>query len=212
MHSPQPKGSCYLTPFASYCLMVALKNHFTIRSYDYFKYGGKISTNRSSFSRRSDQILFVKASNRYKAEELRDYIIANLASGNHSWMNMILDERSHDEYLKYLGINQSITYHFNASLEKINSACNKNIKSLLRPSNSGYPLIIDLYMAGDISPQSMTILDHIFQYSKTYDKFYGDSDPIWGKLSIRIPKLGSFIRYDRSKIIEIAKKNLLNNG
>jgi hypothetical protein len=49
-----------MSAFEVYKDYLALKNHFSNKNYDYFKYKGKVRTSIDSFNKRKDKIFFEK--------------------------------------------------------------------------------------------------------------------------------------------------------
>ena len=49
-----------VTPFETYQSYLSMKNHFTNRKYDFFRYGGKSSATVTSFNKRKDKYWFEK--------------------------------------------------------------------------------------------------------------------------------------------------------
>ena len=47
-----------VTPFETYQSYLSMKNHFTNRKYDFFRYGGKSSATVTSFNKRKDKYWF----------------------------------------------------------------------------------------------------------------------------------------------------------
>ena len=65
-----------MSAFECYKEYVALKNHFTKPSYDYFKYNGKAKLNPSSFDGRKDKLFFQKLA---KHPDVHNFLVANLS-------------------------------------------------------------------------------------------------------------------------------------
>jgi len=66
-----------MTPFEVYCCYLALKNHFTKKTYDYFKYHGKVRTTIQSFNKRKDKYFFEKTSRQKSDAEILEYFVSN---------------------------------------------------------------------------------------------------------------------------------------
>ncbi|NDG31210.1 hypothetical protein EB118_14210, partial [bacterium] len=60
----------------AYRIYLALKHHFTLDNYDYFKYNKKTKVTLDSFLKRKDRIFFAKLGNR-KDKYLEDFLVAN---------------------------------------------------------------------------------------------------------------------------------------
>ena len=47
--------------FAAYVTFLAIKQHFTVDSYDFFKYNGKVNAKYDSFVTKNDKIKTIKS-------------------------------------------------------------------------------------------------------------------------------------------------------
>ena len=63
--------------FDVYKIYLAVKNHFTAKSYDYERYGGKVNVKLESFTKRNDRHFFHKLSQRFDEREIVDYFVCN---------------------------------------------------------------------------------------------------------------------------------------
>ena len=58
----------YYPGYNAYKTYVALKNHFTSDSYDYFKYKGKARVKEETFLKRKDKFFFEKIEKKYQED------------------------------------------------------------------------------------------------------------------------------------------------
>ena len=57
---------------------VAIKLHFTTKGYDFYRYSGKVKgTTRANFEKRRDKYFFHRLSNKYRPNQLNDFLVAN---------------------------------------------------------------------------------------------------------------------------------------
>jgi len=191
-----------MTAYNCYCMYVALKNHFTTESYDYFKYAGKTHISKDAFLLRRDKYQFQKLSRICDETEMRDFLVSNLIKEK-KWVGDLLDDEAKINYKNFLKRKQSISYIFDNELDKLH-----NIGTDLKATRDGYPPIVYKYLSGDISLETFTILDHFVQFSKKYDEKYGKDDVIWSKIRLSSKKLSPFIQYDKNKIKAILKNKI----
>lgn len=194
-----------MAAYNCYCLYVALKNHFTQESYDYFKYAGKTSISRDAFLSRKDKYQFQKLSRVCDETEMRDFLVANFIREK-KWVGDLLDDDAKTNYKDFLKKKQSLSYVFDNDLAKIDLA------SAFKPKKNEYPPIIYAYLQGDISIETFTILDKFIDFSKKYDTLYGKDDVLWGKIRLATKKLSPFLEYDKDKIKNIIKEKMHDNG
>ena len=71
-----------MSPFDCYKTYLALKNHFTKESYDYFTYNKKTRASLQSFYKRRDRFWFEKISRQKDEKEIEDFFVANFVSCN----------------------------------------------------------------------------------------------------------------------------------
>ena len=101
-----------LTGYETFCLYLALKNHFTRDSYDFFKYHGKTHATKESFINRRDRFQFQRLSRKYNADQMKDFLVANFLHDDRIWVGQLLEEDAEDRYNEYVKRNQSLTYSF----------------------------------------------------------------------------------------------------
>lgn len=193
-----------MSSFDTYSLFLALKNHFTQPSYDYFKYHGKTNASPDSFMSRRDRFQFQKLSRKVNASDMKDFIVANLLAGK-SWVGDFLEDDANDNYLSYVKRKQAFSYVFANELDKFFS---ENPPECAFKSKDGQlPPVLNCLMNGTISPETFAILNHYIGFSKVFDEKLKD-DYIWSKYRSTITKLYPFLEFDRKKIADILKEKI----
>tara|TARA_B100001250_G_scaffold261475_1_gene225248 strand:+ start:697 stop:1293 length:597 start_codon:yes stop_codon:yes gene_type:complete len=179
-----------VTPFETYQTYLSMKSHFTNRKYDFFKYGGKSRATMSSFNKRKDKYWFEKTSRKYSDEEVLNFLLANFVNTDtpqNLWIGEIINsgERTYAEWMKR---KQSMTYIFKEQSEKLLS---KTDLEKLFNCSKGHPLVLKKYLGGEISLETLTILEKVFSFVKNFDKKL--DDPVWESVSLKIKKYIPFI-------------------
>lgn len=190
----------------TYMLFLALKNHFTIESYDFFKYHGKVSASRDSFLGRKDQYQFQKLSRVCDSEEMVDYIVANLSNNPKVWVGELLTEDAQARFKEYVRMKQSFTYSFTKELDKLLGMVH-NPKDIFKVPLGNYPVIIDAMLTGDVSIQTVAVLNDFIPFLLKFDEKIEDAY-LYPKLASRIRKLRPFITYDKNAILKVMKEKL----
>ena len=179
-----------VTPFETYQTYLSMKSHFTNRKYDFFKYGGKSRATMSSFNKRKDKYWFEKTSRKYSDEEVLNFLLANFVNTDtpqNLWIGEIINsgERTYAEWMRR---KQSMTYIFKEQSEKLLSEI--DLEKLFNCSK-GHPLVLKRYLGGEISLETLTILEKVFSFVKNFDKKL--DDPVWESVSLKIKKYTPFI-------------------
>ena len=167
-----------------------MKSHFTNRKYDFFKYGGKSRATMSSFNKRKDKYWFEKTSRKYSDEEVLNFLLANFVNADtpqNLWIGEIINsgERTYAEWMRR---KQSMTYIFKEQSEKLLSET--DLEKLFNCSK-GHPLVLKRYLGGEISLETLMILEKVFSFAKDFDKKL--QDPVWETVSLKLRKYSPFL-------------------
>ena len=179
-----------VTPFETYQTYLSMKSHFTNKRYDFFKYGGKSRATMSSFNKRKDKYWFEKTSRKFSDQEVVDFLLSNFVSTDNPqnlWIGEIINsgERKYAEWMKR---KQSLTYLFKEQSKELLS---ENDLETVFNCSKGHPLVLKRYLGGEISLETLTILEKVFSFRKEFDKKL--QDPVWETVSLKIKKYIPFI-------------------
>ena len=179
-----------VTPFETYQTYLSMKSHFTNKRYDFFKYGGKSRATMSSFNKRKDKYWFEKTSRKFSDKEVVDFLLSNFVSTDNPqnlWIGEIINsgERKYAEWMKR---KQSLTYLFKEQSKELLS---ENDLETVFNCSKGHPLVLKRYLGGEISLETLTILEKVFSFRKEFDKKL--QDPVWETVSLKIKKYIPFI-------------------
>ena len=179
-----------VTPFETYQTYLSMKSHFTNSKYDFFKYGGKSRATMTSFNKRKDKYWFEKTSRKYSDEQVLDFLLANFVNTDNPqnlWIGEIINsgERTYAEWMRR---KQSLTYLFK---EQLNELLLENNLETVFSCSKGHPLVLKKYLGGEISLETLTILEKVFSFAKNFDKKL--DDPVWESVSLKIKKYLPFI-------------------
>ena len=179
-----------VTPFETYQHYLSLKNHFTNPKYDFFKYGAKTRASVTSFNKRKDKYWFEKTSRKYSDEEVVDFLVSNFSSADNPqnlWIGEIINsgERTYADWMRR---KQSLTYLFKEQSTELLSE--KKLEEVFNCSK-GHPIVLKKYLGGEISLETLTILEKIFSFVKNFDTKL--QDPVWESVSLKIRKYLPFL-------------------
>lgn len=182
-------------PYEVYIKYLALKSHFSDLNYDYFKYNGKVKAWRSTFDTRKDKYFFYKLS---KKKDPIEYLVANFIGSNDFYIGNIRADESDQIYMDYKKRKESLSYIFKSDLSKMKENFNDNI---VVPDNE-HPYLLRLYMRGDISLETLTLINKCVNIFDYWDKELKD-DIIWPDIKLKAVKYDPFMSVDINKYREI---------
>ena len=179
-----------VTPFETYQSYLSMKSHFTNPKYDFFKYGGKSRATMSSFNKRKDKYWFEKTSRKFSDQEVVNFLLSNFVSTDNPqnlWIGEIINsgERTYADWTRR---QQSLTYLFKEQLNELLS--NKSLDEVFNCSK-GHPLILKKYLGGEVSLETLVILERVFSYVTNFDVKL--RDPVWESVSLKIKKYIPFL-------------------
>lgn len=194
-----------MTPFEVYKSYLALKNHFTKDSYDYFKYGGKVSASVKSFECRRDRFYFEKLA---KLRDPTSFILANICEDTNVWVgDLCANETSERRYKNWLRRNQSLSYTFRDELSALREEFDSNFVC-----NAGeHPYLLQLYLRGKVSLETLIILVHMTKCFGRWNKAM-DFDPVWKDVARKIVKYQPFMKYDLQKLKSVVIEKFRENA
>ena len=179
-----------MTPFETYRTYLSMKSHFTNPKFDFFKYGGKSRATITAFNKRKDKYWFEKTSRKYTDQEVVDFLLSNFVNATNPqnlWIGEIINsgERTYAEWKMR---QQSLTYMFKEQSENL---LLENDLSKVFSCSKGHPLLLKKYLGGEVSLETLSILERIFSFQKNFDKKL--TDPVWETVSLKLKKYLPFI-------------------
>ena len=112
-----------MTPFEAYKLYIAIKQHFSSPSYDFFKYNGKVRVSADNFETRKDKYMFYKLS---KRDDAMEYLVAILSQHPNVWVGEMFEPKYEQLYKDYLKKKESLTYTFKNDIDNLLDDFDKN--------------------------------------------------------------------------------------
>ena len=189
--------------FKAYKYYMAIKLHFTSK-YDVFESRGHVKGSRDAFNSRNDRYIFEKLAQKLSNDkDIIQFFVSNFAYGNET---AIYSNGEADElYALWQKRKQSITKVFIDDLANIiNYVEIKKLdsKNLFKGSNGDLPILLDLYLGGKVTIETMRILDDYYPFIDGW----GDNSTVrivLGSGLLRIKKLHKFVKYDNEKLSKI---------
>ena len=194
--------------FDVYKQYLAIKNHFTTKSYDYSKYGGKVNVKLESFTKRNDRHFFHKLSTRYSEVDISDYFVCNFLVDNKRWIGDLIRNDGSEEYAKWKKYKDAYRYHFRNDCVLVRDDFLSNNLSFddgLSVGNGQHPRLLRLYLRKKIHFQSLYIIDRIVNFSRKWDKEI-DEKVVWPEISRKLKKVKPFVAYNLVEMRNIMKE------
>lgn len=195
-------------PVDAYRSYLSLKNHFTKENYDYHKYCGKSRASVQTFYKRRDRFWFEKISRNKNDKEVIDFFVSNFVSctdPSKLWIGEMIRE-GESRYNEWKKKTQSLSYIFKNEVESI--LIENNIDSALS-TQKGHPIFLKNYLSGNVSIETLIILDKILGFRNKFDKKL--QDPVWQSVSLKMKKYSPFLSIDVEKFKSILKKIVLQD-
>jgi hypothetical protein len=176
--------------FSVYTMYLALKQHFTTESYDYFKYHGRVKANKESFLRRRDRYFFHKIS---KKKDPLHFLLANFVEKGDFYIG---DNPDDEVYLKWKGTQEKLTYNFKNEIGQLDEPFYDNFKT-----DGQHPHALQLFYQNKISKETLIIINDVFR-NEIFD-YWNEAinDPVvWPQTQKLLRKYKPFLSYDKKKI------------
>lgn len=192
-----------MNAFEVYELYLALKNHFTQKSYNFFKYNGKTRTNIAQFEKRPDKYFFHKLA---KHHDPKGFILSNILANTSFWIGEFSqNEEANKNYLAWRKRIDSQKYLFSEQIKKLFDRM--PIERWFKIENNEHPFLMVLYLRGDLSPETFIILTDVIGCFSYWSKEL-KGDIVWDEVSTLYSKYRPFLEYDKNEYKEILKNEL----
>jgi hypothetical protein len=187
-----------MTPFDAFKLYIAIKQHFSTPSYDYFKYHGKVRVSQTTFDTRRDKYMFYKLS---KKDDLLDYLVANLSENHNIWVGELLSPECEKMYIEYKKRKESLTYIFKNDIDQLLENFDENFKV----ENGEYPHLLKLLTRKKITKETFIIINECVKFFGAWNKQI--LDPVlWPTIYMACKKFYPFMEFERDKYCAILRE------
>lgn len=191
-----------MSGFDCYQTYIAVNNHFKQKSYDYFKYNGKVSVKPTSYEARKDKYLFEKASRKFKRDDFVKYLVSSFIKSN-TWIGELLTPKTEIDFKKWRKHIEALSYNFKEELSQIYDK-ESDFNHLFVIEKGKHPLIFRLYQRGKVSLETLVLLDELVHFTEHWLK---QDDMILNETVELINKYRPFLYYftnaDNKKLKQI---------
>ena len=196
--------------FETYKTYIAVRNHFTQDSYDYFKYNGKTRVNADSYLKRKDRFFFAKLERKLSKEERLYFFVANFVNNDHSWSGSLVTDNSMETYQDWMKDIQSLSYRFKEDCDKLKEVVDLSGKRFddLFKADGSHPPLLKLFLRKDVSLETMVLIDRVLGYANRWSAEL-DDDFTWNQVKKVIDKYKAFVQVDLDKYKQIMKQTFI---
>lgn len=192
------------------CMMyLAMKLHFTPGTYDYQRYYGKTPLKVETYETRRDKWFFHKLSKKYPQKDTLEFFLAvNFFHRPVVWVRDLLMEESHEVYLQYLKVKESLEYVIDQDLNVILAECPDFKECLRKPKDGPYPPLLDMAFQDRIHRETLIVLDQAIRLFPVWNTKITDTIiyPVFAHKCIRY---ASFLELPDMKIFRAWLKKRL---
>ena len=189
--------------FEVYKTYLALKLHFSKDNYNFFTFNDKSRASLKSFENRKDKYFFKKLGTKYNEKEIVNFLLSHFLKDSNCWIGNISVNKS-KTYSEWKNKIQSMSFVFQEEMDKL-SDIEENFDTLFKVYDGKHPIILKEYLAGNVSLESMVILQKSINYLPYFSQKI--SDPIvWPEIKKMIIKYEPFLTLDQTKYKRILVK------
>lgn len=195
-----------MEPYEVYRYYLALRLHFTTDKYDVIKQQGRVRASKQAFMKRNDLLAIRRVAENYSDKEIVDFLVANFTSGDR-WGG-VFDIQAKERYTNWKKRIESMSYTFEKEISHIQAFCSNksiNFMGIFDTTKDQHPYIIKMYMRGDVSIETLVILNKLIDYVPGLDNKLA-KDVVWPDISRIIKKYTPFLTISKEKYGRILRR------
>lgn len=188
-----------MEPFEVYRYYLALKLHFTTDKYNAIQQQGRVRASKQAFMKRNDLLAIRRVAETYSDKDVVNFLVSNFITGDR-WGG-VFDTEAKERYLNWKKRIESLSYTFQKEIGNVVLFCDKkNLKfeDCLVTTKDQHPYIIKMYLRGDVSIETLVILNKLINFVPGLDKQLSN-DLIWPDVSRIITKYEPFLTIQEEK-------------
>jgi hypothetical protein len=189
-----------MNSFEAYKMYLAIKMHFTSKSYNYFQYNGKVRAKVETFEKRRDNYQFKKLA---RHKDLEGLIVSNFVAQKIVSPYDLNTSVGEEIFLGWRRRLQSISYTFSEEIKVLKEPFKDNF---VLHKDGSLPDILTLFLQKKISLETLTILLYTTNAIDYYDRKI-QNNTVWANLSMKVRKYKPFFKFESKKMKEIIKQN-----
>lgn len=185
--------------FEVYKIYLSLKLHFSKDNYNFFLFNGKSRASLASFEKRNDKYFFKKLALKYDANTIIEFFVSHFIHDDKFWIGNISLQNS-KIYSEWKNKLQSLSFRFSNEIENLVNT-EPNFDKIFH-SDGGHPLLLKQYFSGQLSLESLVILNKVLNFVPVFDKQIKDP-VVWPDLKRKVVKYEPFLSIDTPKYKKI---------
>ena len=185
--------------FEVYKIYLSLKLHFSKDNYNFFLFNGKSRASLASFDKRNDKYFFKKLALKYDANTIIEFFVSHFIHDDKFWIGNISLQNS-KIYSEWKNKIQSLSFKFSNEVEELVNL-EPNFDKIFE-TNGGHPLLLKQYFSGQLSLESLVILNKVLNFVPVFDKQIKDP-VVWPDLKRKVVKYEPFLSIDTPKYKKI---------
>lgn len=190
-----------MTPFEAYVLFQAIKLHFTSKTYDFVKYGGKLKRDIREFERRKDKMHYARLG---RHQDPKLLCVSAFSIPNFSgWVGDLFQPEVGQRYDLLKANIESLSYCILNDISKLD----ESFVDLCRVTSGDYPKLLTMHNQGMLKPLTLPIIDAHTSIFDMWNKKIADP-VIWPNTSRILRKMHAMIVYDRQKVGSIINRRI----
>ena len=185
--------------FEVYKIYLSLKLHFSKDNYNFFLFNGKSRASLASFEKRNDKYFFKKLALKYDANTIIEFFVSHFIHDDKFWIGNISLQNS-KIYSEWKNKIQSLSFKFSNEVEELVNL-EPNFDKIFE-TNGVHPLLLKQYFSGQLSLESLVILNKVLNFVPVFDKQIKDP-VVWPDLKRKVVKYEPFLSIDTPKYKKI---------
>jgi len=198
--------------FDVYKVYLGVKLHFTTKTYDYIKYGGKVNATLDSFTKRKDRYFFHKLSTKYGQDNILDFFVANFLADSKRWVGNLLENDGKDVYMDYRKRKEAFTYHFRNDCVSISNDFTSRGLSFdngFLAIDGQHPRLLRLLIQKKLAIQTAVVFDHFLSFVKNWNVEIKEKF-VWPEIASKVTRVKPFINFNATECKLIMKEIFVN--
>lgn len=193
----------------AYSIYQGIKLHFS-GSYDFFKYGGKVSISEETFKRKKEYYTFVGLAKKYNEQDYRDLVLSNILRKPNIYCRELLSDESKATMLEYQKRIGSLSYNFTEDINRLLEVCERDhitLDDMLVVNEGQHPILLNQYEWRVISLETLIILNGLLGFFGYWNKRIAEKI-IWPRIYELCTKYEPWFHYSKEYYTKLLRDKI----